>query len=207
MGAAVMAEAAHDRPLRHAGVRRARRQRGDPASGPRREAAHEPGRRRAASPPRAKDDGEEARPRRVRRHAAARPPPAPRGQLRRLRAGRGRGGPRAGPDRRRRRLGLDDSQEAKNEHNNRGLTPFPLWRLGLALSKSKAREIKNTAALQHHERIGGARGVIRHQGGTTTAPPATTNKAACSASRSRRRHGGAANLRSGAPPFVTEKVQ
>ena len=47
MGAAVMAEAAHDRPLRHAGGRRARRQCGDPASGPRREAAHEPGCRRA----------------------------------------------------------------------------------------------------------------------------------------------------------------
>ena len=44
---------------------------------------------------------------RHRRAVAARPPRAPRRQLRRLRAGRRRGGPRVGAARRRRRLGLD----------------------------------------------------------------------------------------------------
>jgi hypothetical protein len=49
------------RPLRHPGGGRARRQRGDPPRGPRREAAHEPGRRRAAGAPQAHEEGERPR--------------------------------------------------------------------------------------------------------------------------------------------------
>ena len=55
----------------HPRGRRARLQRGDPTGGPRRQAPHEPGRRRAAGAPRV-----QAPPRGVGRHAvAARPPP------------------------------------------------------------------------------------------------------------------------------------
>ena len=69
------------RPLRHPGGGRARRQRGDPPRGPRREAADEPGRRRATGAEAARSPQQEAPPRRARWHAIdARPPPAPSGQ-------------------------------------------------------------------------------------------------------------------------------
>ena len=63
-------EEAPHRPLRHPGVSRSRRQRGHPARGPRRETAHECGRRRAAGAQKAQ--GEWARARSV---AQASPPP------------------------------------------------------------------------------------------------------------------------------------
>ena len=75
---------AHDRPLRHPGAGRTRRQRCDPPRGPRRPPQDEPGRRRTTGASRASGMGPgarrrpppKARPRRARRHAvAARPPP------------------------------------------------------------------------------------------------------------------------------------
>ena len=56
-------EEAPHRPLRHPGVSRSRRQRGHPARGPRREAPHEPGRRRATGAQKAQGERPRAPPR------------------------------------------------------------------------------------------------------------------------------------------------